>query len=98
LENRRASSEGERQSEISIRNHGTRFWIAQQVETKNIADVRPLFAHAKEITGKRPNALISDGAPNFHDAFALFHTSSPQQETFVTYAFKVITTIRKWSA
>jgi hypothetical protein len=42
--------------------------------------------------------LISDGAPNFHDAFALLHTSSPQQERFVTYAFKVITTIRKWSA
>jgi putative transposase len=48
----------------------TRFWIAQQVaDTKNTADVQPLFAHAKEIRGKRPNTLISDGAPNFHDAF-----------------------------
>ena len=48
----------------------TRFWIAQQVaDTKNIADVQPLFVHDKEITCKRPNTLISDGALNFHDAF-----------------------------
>jgi putative transposase len=48
----------------------TRFWIAQQLaDTNNIVDVRPLFAHAKEIAGKRPNTLISGGAPNFHDAF-----------------------------
>ena len=38
-------------------------------DTKNITDVQPLFAHAKEITGKRPNTLINDGAPNFHVAF-----------------------------
>ena len=54
----------------AIMDDDTRFWIAQQVaDTKNIADVQPLFAHAKEITGKRPNTLISDGAPNFHVAF-----------------------------
>jgi hypothetical protein len=47
----------------------TRFWIAQQVaDTKYTADVQPLFAYAKEITGKRPNTL-SEGAPNFHVAF-----------------------------
>jgi putative transposase len=54
----------------AIMDDDTRFWIAQQVaDTKNTADVQPLFAHAREITGKRPNTLISDGAPNFHDAF-----------------------------
>lgn len=54
----------------AIMDDETRFWIAQQVaETKNTADVQPLFAHAKSITGKRPNTLISDGAPNFHVAF-----------------------------
>jgi putative transposase len=54
----------------AIMDDETRFWIAQQVaDTKYTADVRPLFARAKEITGKRPNTLISDGAPNFHDAF-----------------------------
>lgn len=53
----------------AIMDDDTRFWIAQQIaDTKNLADVRPLFVHAKEITGKRPNTLISDGA-SIHDAF-----------------------------
>jgi transposase-like protein len=48
----------------------TRFWIAQQVSgTKYTADVRPLFRKAKEVADKRPNVLISDGAPNFNQAF-----------------------------
>jgi hypothetical protein len=48
----------------------TRFWIAQQVaDTKYTSNIRPLFAHAKEIAGKRPNTMITDGAPNFHEAF-----------------------------
>jgi putative transposase len=48
----------------------TRFWIAQQVvETKNIADITPLFSKGKEVAGTRPNTLISDGAPNVHTAF-----------------------------
>jgi len=48
----------------------TRFWIAQQVaDKKNTSDIRPLFREAKEIAGKKPNILISDGAPNFHDAY-----------------------------
>jgi hypothetical protein len=47
----------------------TRFWIAQQVaDTKNTANVQPLFKDAKQIAGKRPNTLITDGARNFHDA------------------------------
>lgn len=48
----------------------TRFWIAQQVaDTKYTANVLPLFQNAKKVAGKRPNTLISDGAPNFHIAF-----------------------------
>jgi len=48
----------------------TRFWIAQQVaDTKYTSNIQPLFKDAKEIAGKRPNALITDGARNFHDAF-----------------------------
>jgi transposase-like protein len=48
----------------------TRFWIAQQVaETNYTADITPLFKKGKDVTEKRPNVLISDGAPNFHDAF-----------------------------
>lgn len=54
----------------AIMDDETRFWIAQQVSgTKYTADVRPLFKKAKEIAGKRPNVLISDGAPNFNQAF-----------------------------
>jgi transposase-like protein len=48
----------------------TRFWIAQQVaDTKFTADVKPLFRKAKEIAGKNPTVLISDGAPNYSQAF-----------------------------
>jgi len=48
----------------------TRFWIAQQVaDTKYTSNVRPLLQKGKELAGKRPNTFITDGAPNFHDAF-----------------------------
>jgi transposase-like protein len=48
----------------------TRFWIAQQVaDSKFAADITPMFRKAKLIAGKRPSVLISDGAPNFNDAF-----------------------------
>jgi transposase-like protein len=48
----------------------TRFWIAQQIsDTKYTADINPLFKDGKKIAGKRPGALISDGARNFNDAF-----------------------------
>src|SRR5713101_7179776 len=48
----------------------TRFWIAQQVaDTKYTSNVRPLLQKGKELSNKRPNTFITDGAPNFHDAF-----------------------------
>jgi putative transposase len=48
----------------------TRFWIAQQVsDRKNTSDIQPLFQEGKQIAGKKPNALISDGAANFHVAY-----------------------------
>lgn len=49
----------------------TRFWIAQQVaDTKYTSNVRPLLENAKEQKSrKRPNTFITDGEPNFHDAF-----------------------------
>jgi transposase-like protein len=48
----------------------TRFWIAQQVlDSKFSASISPMFRKAKLIAGKRPSVLISDGAPNFNDAF-----------------------------
>lgn len=47
----------------------TRYWIAKQVAThKGTDDVRPMFRKAKQITGKIPSKLISDGASNFAEA------------------------------
>ena len=59
----------------------TRFWIAQEVlDRKYTADINPLFKKGKEVTGKRPNTLISDGARNFNDAFKseFFTISNPR--------------------
>jgi transposase-like protein len=47
----------------------TRFWIAEQVaDNKAISDVRPLFRQARQIAGKKPKVLITDGAYNFATA------------------------------
>jgi transposase-like protein len=55
----------------------TRFWIAQEVaDTKFTADLRPLFQKGRKIAEKYPKTLITDGAPNFHEAFMdEFYTS-----------------------
>jgi hypothetical protein len=48
----------------------TRFWITQNVaDTKNTANITPLFKKGKEVAGTRPNTVISDGAPSFHTSF-----------------------------
>jgi len=48
----------------------TRFWIAKQVsDTKFTEDVTSMFAEGKIRAGKRPLALIRDGAQNFHKAW-----------------------------
>jgi hypothetical protein len=48
----------------------TRFWIAREVaDTKNTADLRSLFKLGKAIAEKQPKTLITDGAPNFHEAY-----------------------------
>lgn len=48
----------------------TRFWIAQQVaDNKYTQDVQPLFKEGKQVAGKKPKTLISDGAFNFHEAW-----------------------------
>jgi transposase-like protein len=48
----------------------TRYWIAQEVaDTKYAHDARTLFQRSKEITGKRPLTLITDGARNYQRAF-----------------------------
>lgn len=48
----------------------TRFWIAKQVASKKYTqDVKPMFKQAKELTQKKPEVLITDGAWNFEAAF-----------------------------
>jgi hypothetical protein len=61
----------------------TRFWIAQEVaDTKCTTDVRPLFQKGKEIVEKNPKTLITDGAPNFHEAYEKeFYTNRLETRT-----------------
>jgi len=48
----------------------TRYWIAQEVaDTKGTHDTRQLFRNGIETAGKKPIRLITDGAPNFHQAY-----------------------------
>ena len=55
---------------FSMMDDETRYWISSMVaDHKGVSDVRPMYQDAKEVTGKRPSVLISDGAPNFHTEF-----------------------------
>jgi len=48
----------------------TRFWIAQEVaESKYKHDARKLFQMGKELMGKSPKTIITDGLPAYHDAY-----------------------------
>lgn len=48
----------------------TRYWIAQEVaDTKDRHDARGLFRKAREIAGKRPETLITDGLNSYKDAY-----------------------------
>ena len=48
----------------------TRYWIAKMVaEHKGNDDVAPMFTKAKQVAGKVPETLVSDGASNFHNAW-----------------------------
>jgi transposase-like protein len=54
----------------ALMDNQTRFWIAQEVaDAKSTADLRPLFKLGKIVAGKSPKTLITDGAPNFHEAY-----------------------------
>ena len=47
----------------------TRFWIAQEVAaTKEGHDARGLFREAKEVAGKRPGIIITDGLHSYREA------------------------------
>jgi putative transposase len=65
----------------------TRFWSAQQIaDTKYTANINPLFKQGKELTGKRPNTLISDGARNFNDSFNKeFYTNTTPRTRHISH-------------
>jgi putative transposase len=47
----------------------TRFWIAKEVADKKFtADITPMFREGKQVAGKAPSVVITDGAPNFNSA------------------------------
>jgi putative transposase len=55
----------------------TRYWIAQEVH-----DARNLFQEGKEIAGRRPETLITDGLRSYHDAFnkVFYQRSNPMSQ------------------
>jgi putative transposase len=66
----------------------TRFWIAQQVaDTKYTSNIQPLFRDAKQIAGKRPNTVITDGAANFADASKKkFQHKEPKDKAYSSHS------------
>ncbi len=55
---------------FAVMDDETRFWIAQEVAGgKEIYDARRLFQKARELVGKRPATLITDGLPAYQDAY-----------------------------
>jgi putative transposase len=61
----------------------TRYWIAQEVaDTKDKHDAKQLFNEGKEIAGKRPETLITDGLSSYHDAFnkVFYQRNNPQSQ------------------
>jgi len=48
----------------------TRYWIAQEVaDSKYKHDARNLFHVGKELMGKKPKTIITDGLKSYHDAY-----------------------------
>ena len=61
---------GNRKYLFAMLDSETRFWHSQMIaEKKGKDDMVPMFKDAKELTGKKPITLISDGAANFHHAW-----------------------------
>jgi transposase-like protein len=66
---------------FAVMDDETRYWIAQEVAgSKFKHDAAKIFRDAKEIAGKRPNVMITDGLPAYHDAFnrELYTNTKPQ--------------------
>lgn len=64
----------------------TRYWIAQEVAGSKFAhDVSRLFHEGKEIAGRIPNVLITDGLHSYHDGFLKeFYTNTNPKSMHVS--------------
>ena len=61
---------GDQKYLFALMDDETRYWIAQEVaDSKYIHDARGLFIHGKEVAGKTPTRLITDGLPAYRRAF-----------------------------
>lgn len=61
----------------------TRFWIAQEVaDSKHKHDASKIFRNGRELMGKRPGILITDGLKAYHEAFnkEFYQNSAPQSK------------------
>lgn len=58
---------GNRRYLFAMLDNDTRYWLAKMVaEHKGTSDAKRLFEEARDIGGKVPTWLVSDGADNFH--------------------------------
>jgi putative transposase len=61
---------GDKKFLFAVMDDETRYWIAQEVAgSKYKHDARKLFQLAKKVTGKKPDTIITDGLPAYHDAY-----------------------------
>jgi len=72
---------GDQKYLFALMDDETRFWLAEQVaDKKGISDVRPLLKEGRELAGRKPNILVTDGANNFIKAFKReYYTHFPQK-------------------
>ncbi|MCJ7634171.1 DDE-type integrase/transposase/recombinase, partial [Candidatus Bathyarchaeota archaeon] len=61
----------------------TRYWIAQEIaDTKYKHDAQRLFQLGKEVAGKKPKTLITDGLKSYHEAYLKeFYTMRKETRT-----------------
>jgi transposase-like protein len=66
---RKIDAKGDLKYLFALMDDETRYWIAQEVaDSKDAHDTSELFKEAKEIAGKGPETLITDGLKSYHDA------------------------------
>lgn len=55
---------GDHQYLFAMLDADTQYWIARQMAThKGTDDVRPMLRKSRDVSGKRPSKIMSDGAP-----------------------------------